>query len=184
MWPWGHAAVGYLAYRAWVARTGRPLDGLAVVALGVGTQAPDLVDKPLGWYTAVLPAGRSLAHSVLVALLVTAVAYSAARRYGSAVPGAFALGYWTHLAADSYKAFVLGDLSGVAYLAYPFVALPPEPEGVGVLYLLRRLELTPFLAVELLVTVAAVALWLRDGHPGLGTLRSWLARLRSPSDAR
>lgn len=181
MWPWGHAAVGYLAYRAWVARTGRPIDGLAVVALAAGTQAPDIVDKPLGWYAAVLPAGRSLGHSVLAATLVAAVAWNAARRYDRpVVAGAFALGYWTHLLADSYHAALTGEFGELAFLAYPFVTLQPEPPGVGLLYLLRRLELTPFLALELLLTAAALALWVRDDVPGLDALRLWLARRRAP----
>lgn len=180
MWPWGHAAVGYLAYRAWLARTGRPIDGLAVVALAVGTQAPDLVDKPLGWYTSVLPAGRSLAHSVLVATVVSAVAWSVVRRADRpVVGGAFALGYWAHLVADSYHAALTGEFGALAFLAYPFVELSPEPPGVGLLYLLRRLELTPFLAFELLLTVVAVVLWVRDGVPGLDALRLRVSRSRT-----
>lgn len=181
MWPWGHAAVGYLAYRAWVARSGRPIDGLAVVALAVGTQAPDLVDKPLGWYLGVLPAGRSLGHSVLVATLLAAVAWSVARRYDRpAVAGAFALGYATHLVTDSYHAVLTGEFDALAYLAYPFVHLPPEPPGLGLLYLLRRQEFTPFFAFELVLTVLAVALWVRDDVPGLDAIRVWLARRRAP----
>jgi hypothetical protein len=66
MWPWAHAALGYLAYTLYLRGrfNARPV-GLPVVALGFGTQAPDLIDKTLAWYVGVLPYGRSLAHSLL-----------------------------------------------------------------------------------------------------------------------
>ena len=63
MWPWDHLAFGYvwytLASRGW---DGRPPSNAAAIALAVGTQFPDLVDKPLAWWLDVLPAGRSLGH--------------------------------------------------------------------------------------------------------------------------
>ena len=57
MWPWGHLAAGYPVYTAYTRlHTGDPpADVPALVAL-LGTQLPDLVDKPL----AVLPTVRSL----------------------------------------------------------------------------------------------------------------------------
>ena len=60
MLPWGHLAVGYLAYSLAVrVRSGGPPAGLAVAALAVGTQFPDLIDKPLVSWVSVLPSGRS-----------------------------------------------------------------------------------------------------------------------------
>jgi len=175
MWPWAHAAVGYLAYRALGRRVGRPPDPLAVVVLGLTTQLPDLVDKPLGWYLGVLPAGRSLAHSLLVAGLVCAVAYSAARRYGRPrLAGVAALGYLSHLAGDSYGAALAGDFGGLSFLAYPFVPAPEEPPGVGLLFQLRTQQPTPEFLFGLALTGLAVGLWLRDGRPGLGVLVGWL----------
>ncbi|PSQ17916.1 hypothetical protein BRC99_00275 [Halobacteriales archaeon QS_7_69_60] len=68
MLPWGHLAVGYLAYSLAVrGRTGGPPAGLATAALAVGTQFPDLIDKPLVAWVSLLPSGRSLGHSLLFA---------------------------------------------------------------------------------------------------------------------
>ena len=175
MWPWAHAAVGYLAYRLLGWRVGRPPDPAAVVVLGVTTQLPDLIDKPLGWYLGVLPGGRSLAHSLLFAGLVWAIADSAARRYDRpGLAGVAALGYLSHLAGDSYQAVLTGEFAGLTFLAYPFVPIPEGPPGVGLLYLIRTQQLDPFFLFGLALTALAVGLWLADGRPGLGVLADWL----------
>ena len=60
MWPWGHLALGYLLHSPLArARFGRPPTDRATLLLVIGTQLPDLVDKPLAWWLGVLPAGRS-----------------------------------------------------------------------------------------------------------------------------
>jgi membrane-bound metal-dependent hydrolase YbcI (DUF457 family) len=175
MWPWAHGAVGYLAYRLAGRQAGRAPDPTAVLVLGLATQLPDLIDKPLGWYLGVLPGGRSLAHSLLFAGLICAVAYSAARRYRRPrLARVFALGYSSHLAGDAYAHALSGRLEALGFLAYPFVPVPPEPPGVGLLSLVSALRLDAFLAFELLVTAAAVGLWLYDGRPGLGVVAGWL----------
>ena len=71
MWPWGHVALGYLFYSLYVHwRHDRPPSAPAAIAVGVGTLLPDVIDKPLAWWAAVLPNGRSLAHSAVVMGLV------------------------------------------------------------------------------------------------------------------
>lgn len=57
MWPWGHVGAGYLVYTLLRRHTGERPAGAAVLALAVGTQFPDLVDKPLGWTVGLLPGG-------------------------------------------------------------------------------------------------------------------------------
>jgi membrane-bound metal-dependent hydrolase YbcI (DUF457 family) len=175
MWPWAHGAVGYLLYRLAGRQAGRPPDPMAVVVLGLATQLPDLIDKPLGWYLGVLPGGRSLAHSLLFAGLACAIAYSAARRYRrSRLAAVFALGYTSHLAGDAYAGVLSGRLEALSFLAYPFVPIPPEPPGFGLLSLIGNLRLDAFLAFELVVTLLAVGLWLSDGRPGLAVVAGWL----------
>ncbi len=102
MWPLGHAAVGYLLYTlATRARFDRPPTALALCALLVGTQFPDLVDKPLAWYVGVLPTGRTLAHSLLVLIPVSLVVLALARRYDRTELGfAFVLGALSHAVVD------------------------------------------------------------------------------------
>ena len=57
MWPWGHLVFGYLLYLLVRPRAWRNGDRFAVIVLMIGTQVPDIVDKPLAWWFGVLPSG-------------------------------------------------------------------------------------------------------------------------------
>ncbi|MFB6164765.1 MAG: metal-dependent hydrolase [Haloarculaceae archaeon] len=189
MWPWEHAAVAYLAYSLWChgARRRPPTDAGAVAVL-LGSQFPDLVDKPLAWWVGVLPAGRSLAHSLLVALpLVVAVAawtrWAGYRRVG----GAFAVGYLSHLPADVFYPVLLGsDGPAVSFLLYPLVPVGPGSQLDGFAKLQHLLaEFSTFLGTprgtvyllgELGLLAAALAVWSGDGRPGLGVVRRRVRR--------
>jgi membrane-bound metal-dependent hydrolase YbcI (DUF457 family) len=171
MWPWGHAAFGYLLYRLGPSATGRRPTGPAVLALGVGTQFPDLVDKPLAWSLAVLPSGRSLAHSVLVAaVVIAAVAYvtrsSGRRRAGRA----FAVGYLSHLLGDALVPLVELDAAFLTFLVWPLLPPPPYESDSGFAEHVASLSLTTTTAVGLLLTALALTVWAHDGYPGLATL--------------
>ncbi|NHN46663.1 metal-dependent hydrolase [Halostella sp. JP-L12] len=124
MWPPGHLAVGYLAYAlSRQYREGRSPEPAATVALAVGTQLPDLVDKPLSWTLAVLPTGRTLAHSVVTAAAVTVIVGRYARAVDRAELGnAFAIGYGSHLLADLYAAVAAGDAETNLFLFWPIVS--------------------------------------------------------------
>lgn len=182
MWPWGHAAVGYLCYVLYLhgRGQGRPAD-LPVLAVGLGTQAPDLVDKTLAWYLPVLPAGRSLAHSLIAVVVVSAVVYALARRRNrSDVGGAFAIGYLTHPLVDGLQAFVAGEWQFLTYLAYPLLPAPHYPGEHGLLAHLLRLEASPWIVGELVLTAAALLVWRHHGYPGLPVVRGWLRRATAP----
>lgn len=169
MLPWGHAAVGYLAYSGLAQLRGRlPLDGWAVVALGFGTQFPDLVDKPLAWSLAILPAGRSLAHSALSLTLVAAIALYVARRRGrERTAWAFLTGYASHLAADAIAPLSRGDVHGVSYVLYPLLPVPEPDRDYSFIEFFLSLQLTPLIGLGLVLSVLAVGQWYRDGQPGL-----------------
>ncbi len=126
MWPWAHAAVGYLCYVAYAYRRGLPLRGLPVVAAVLATQGPDLLDKPLAWTFTVLPAGRSLGHSALFATLLVALGwYVLASRLGRpAVAAGATVGYLSHLPADGLGAVLAGRWADLSYLAWPLLPLP------------------------------------------------------------
>lgn len=175
MWPWAHAAVGYLLYSLSLHhRDARPPSGGAAVAVGVGTLAPDLVDKPLAWYAGVLPTGRSLTHSLLVVVPVALVlAWVLARRGHAETGRALAVGLVSHPLADALHPLVSGEWVYLSFLGWPLLPSPEYDGPESVLARLRMLEMTPFFAFELLVTAAAIALWAGHGYPGLGTLRSW-----------
>lgn len=126
MFPWTHAAFGYLLLLSVAVLLRRRLSRAELVAVIVGTQLPDLVDKPLAWWFNVLPSGRSLAHSLLVAvplsLLVLAVAWYLTH---PEVGFAFGVGYASHLIGDSYVALYYWRPEELTYLLWPL--LPPYP---------------------------------------------------------
>jgi len=172
MWPWGHAAVGYLVYSLVVRSRGETPGGLAVLALGVGTQFPDLVDKPFGWTLGILPGGRSLAHSLLTFALVTAVlVYITRRSRHRRLTFAFSVGYLTHTLSDGLAAAVDGAYGDLSYLLWPLLPMPAyETEQTFVAHF-AQLSLDSWLAVEGGLIVLAIVLWQLDGRPGLATVR-------------
>lgn len=173
MLPWGHAAVGYLIYSLAARLENRhPPDGWAVVALGFGTQFPDLVDKPLAWSFGILVAGRSLAHSVLTLTAVAVVLLYVARRRGhETVARAFLVGYATHLATDAVDPLWYGNYDALRYLLYPLVAVPTPERDYGIVEFFLNLKLTPLVSVGLVLAGLALGQWVRDGLPGLAELR-------------
>ncbi|MFW6320607.1 MAG: metal-dependent hydrolase [Halohasta sp.] len=178
MWPLGHAAVAYLGYSASTrTRTGTPPGSLALVALAVGSQLPDLVDKPLSWYLGVLPTGRSLGHSVFFLVPLAAVVYVLARRYSRAEYGlAFGVGLGTHLLADALP-LLWGD-GDIALMLWPLLSIEGYPDGAPTItgLLLASLD-QPYFLSEFVVAGLAAWLWHRDGYPGVGSLRRRLAAL-------
>lgn len=190
MWPWGHLAVGYLMYSGdrWLRYREQPR-GWPVIALAAGALFPDVVDKPLAYWFTVVPSGRSLAHSLFALVAVYLAFRWAARRYRrSAWGAAFALGYASHLIADSYVPLLGGRFEELTFLLWP--ALPsPEYDATGFSFHYRKLAamvaevdahrlLTawndPFV-VELWLVLVAVVLWARHRAPPLPTLRVWVA---------
>jgi hypothetical protein len=179
MWPWAHAAVGYLCYAAYCRYGGRRPAGPAALAVGLGTQLPDLIDKPLAWYLGVLPHGRSFAHSlvtgvpfVLAPLVVLCVARGR-RDLGVAL----AVGYLSHLVGDGYAAALAGNWRGLGYLAWPLVPAPTDEVG-GLFELLANVQGEPAFLFGLVVTAVGLVVWARQGTPGLGTVRAWALAVR------
>jgi hypothetical protein len=153
MWPWGHLVLGYAGYLLVRPAARKRADRLTVVALVVGTQFADLVDKPLGWWLGVLPSGRSLAHSVLVAALVVAVVAVVADRWGRpGIGGGFGFGYASHLLGDALVPLWQGSPDELTFLLWPLLPPPPYDEPVdlaGVIAFLRGTELSPLFLAEL-----------------------------------
>jgi len=183
MWPWEHLAIGYLCYSLFLRLTARERPRTAgVVAVAIGSQFPDLIDKPLGWGTTLLPSGTSLAHSTLfavpIAMFVVAVAWTLDR---PSVGFGFSIAYLAHLPADVLYPVMIGGEPKLSFLLWPLVPVDSSPpvEIVG-----RVTELamefievlsTPagyrFLMLEALLLGLTVLLWHADGLPGLELLR-------------
>lgn len=168
MMPWGHAAVGYLSYSLLSRlRYRRAPTGTETIVLGVGTQFPDLIDKPLA-AIGVLSYGRSLAHSLLTMTLLFAVLFVLLRgtQY-SRLLFPFAVGNVSHAFADIGGALLRGDHFGTTFLVWPFTfdvpayTVPAYFQNEYVLYVL-----SDFTAQWGLALVAGV-LWLVEGAPSL-----------------
>jgi len=184
MWPWTHLAVGYLLVSLLWRLRARRLDGSVAVAAALGTQFPDLVDKPLAWALGVLPAGRSLTHSVLVATVVSAAVLSVARRRAHPDPGlAFVVGYASHLAGDAIPKLPAGEFDSLTFLLWPLLPLPTYDGSEPVVAALGEVLVAP--AAYLLASpgrlaflVVVLALWSADGFPGVARIGRYLSRNR------
>jgi len=180
MWPWGHLAVGYLLYAGFTRwRFDRSPQGGATLAVLFGTQFPDLVDKPLAWTFHLLPSGRSLAHSLLTATLVCVLVWLFVRWHGHSILGTgFAIGYVSHLFADALSPVLAGEYRYVSYLGWPVLDQPSYDTSMGFAAQFAGISLTPLFVLQLVLGAFAIALWFRDGCPGLAILRGWLGSWR------
>lgn len=172
MLPWGHASVGYLCYTLYTRlRYRRAPLGPAVVALAVGTQFPDLIDKPMAWTYSILPSGRSFTHSVLTVAVVAGLLYWTYRnRTELATAGAFVVGWASHLFADSYSV-LFGEPTCVDYLLWPLAICPYEEGSRSIIEFLLAVELADGHLFGIGLTAVATVVWLLDGAPGLRYLR-------------
>jgi len=179
MWPWEHLVFGYLLFSGAAHLVGGRAPGdRAAVVLAVATQLPDLIDKPLGWVVGVLPAGRSLGHSLLFFAALFLAAWAVERWLGARLArGALVVGYLSHLVGDVVYPVVLGKDLSAGFLLWPLV--PAESGGVtGVVlhvsdlwtaYAAYLLSTAGGLALllELSFLVAGFVVWLADGAPGI-----------------
>ena len=181
MWPWEHAAVGYLVYSLSVRRlTGAPPSDRAAWALLFGTLVPDLVDKTLSWGLGLFPTGYAVGHSIFVAVPVGVLVLQRARGRSRALScWAFVTGYWSHLVGDVLSPLRAGDPVAVERLLWPVVVGGPYEESYGLERGLVYLgdfvagfgSMGPAgLALTLVLPALTVALGVADGLPGVGPL--------------
>lgn len=174
MWPWGHAAVGFVCYYLYSRVRGHAsVPSGPTVALGVGTQLPDMIDKPLAWQLGLLPNGRSLGHSVLIAVAVVTVVWLLRPRVSTLSRPpivSFAIGYFTHLFGDALYPLLGGEWYYLGFLGWPIVPPVDYPPTNGVTSKLLGVQLTPSLLFELLLLAVALRLWWDEGRPGVDWL--------------
>jgi membrane-bound metal-dependent hydrolase YbcI (DUF457 family) len=187
MWPWGHLAVGYLSYVAWLRVRGastRTQTGVTVAAVGVGSQFPDIIDKPLAWTVPLLPSGRSLAHSLIIATVVIAVTYRISQTYDyedTAI--AFGVGYVSHSLSDLGPTVVWGLLRGdvsqlewTTYLLWPLLSSPPYPLDSSFQEHIVAFQPDAYVVFQFALAGVALAVWKQSGEPGLSAARTVVHR--------
>ena len=183
MLPWGHLAVGYLCLSLVMrARYRLSPRGPAAIAVAIGTQLPDLIDKPLAWRFGVIPYGRSLAHSLLFLAALAAVAWALAVRYDRRLEAsAFVGAYLSHVLADMLPAVLAGEWAKLGSLFWPITPVYQYPDELDYTIIGFFLELEPAALVspELGLTIVAIGLWVHDGMPGIETALRAGRRLRS-----
>jgi hypothetical protein len=183
MWPWEHFAVAYVAVSLWFRAARRRPGAATVLAVGVGSQFPDLVDKPLAWSVGVLPSGTALAHSVFVAVPLAVLAWRLARTRGRGALGlAFGLSYLLHLPGDlAYGLLTSGGAVPWGAVLWPLVPSATAGPAAGLLtetayyvsvYLgyLSDPRAVSYLVFEAVLVSTAAGLWVADGYPGLRPL--------------
>ena len=156
MFPWTHAAVGYALLVGLALVLRRQVSRAELVAVVAGALLPDLVDKPLAWWFGVLPSGRSLAHSLLLAVPLAVFVLAVAWYRGQLAAGAaFGLGYASHLLGDTYVALYYWRPAELTFLLWP--VLPPYPydDVTGFVNFFSNVTPTPALLVTLGLGIVA-----------------------------
>ncbi|WP_049923559.1 metal-dependent hydrolase [Halopiger djelfimassiliensis] len=180
MWPWEHAVVGYLVYSLCCRLVYRESPtGLEALVVGIASVLPDVVDKPLAWEFGVFDGGYALAHSVFVAVPLTAAVGVVARSRGRPRAGiAFGIGYLLHPPADVLYNYVSEGQAYPELMLWPVATVDAAAASPGFADEFARLfgryqrqvlagELSAYMRVQLALAVGTVLLWLVDGAPVL-----------------
>jgi hypothetical protein len=187
MWPWDHLAFGYLLYLILGAPNPRSQrDDLTFLVLAIGTQLPDLIDKPLAWSLGLLPSGLSLGHSAVFLAILIPIAVSVSNRYGRPeLAGALVTGVASHLIGDVLFALLIGSPRPYQFLFWPAIPTAQETSvGFGLaigeewsnyIRFLSTSRGALYLFLNLTFNAMALVVWILDGTPGMKAVRRWAA---------
>jgi len=127
--PIEHFVVAVVPVVGYVVVRDREFPGAWLVLVAfLGSQFPDLVDKPLAHVLFVLPSGRVFMHSLPFAVPLSLLVIGYARQTGRLrTGGVFVFAYVSHLAADNYRALTGAGAHVPADLLWPFVPPTPRP---------------------------------------------------------
>jgi hypothetical protein len=134
MRPIEHLIVALLCVGCYVVLVARRLPSLELAAVTfIGSQFPDIIDKPLALELGVLPTGRVGMHSLPVAVPVWTLAILYGWKTDRIRAGvAFAIAYASHLVADNHAALSAGQIpSDLFWPLTPPVPRPAIPYWAG-----------------------------------------------------
>ncbi|NGM70447.1 metal-dependent hydrolase [Natronolimnobius sp. AArcel1] len=178
MWPWEHLIFAYVLYSLLVHVTWRrPPTTRETIAVVVGSQLPDLIDKPLAWTFGITETGYAIGHSIFVFPVVCLAVFAMMDRIpdGRLLTGAFSLAYLSHLITDVLNPMRMGRDPELRVILWPLESPPAHDHGGFldhfVVYFVRYLNqlvsggLSEAALVQLTIVLAVSALWLYDGAP-------------------
>jgi hypothetical protein len=94
----------------------------------VGSQFPDLIDKPLAHYFGVIPSGRVFMHSLPIALpFLAMVLWYGLWTHRSRLSVVFVVAHLSHLFADNYHSLRASPPSVPTDLLWPITQAAPRP---------------------------------------------------------
>jgi hypothetical protein len=133
MLPIEHFVVAFLPVSAYVLGRDRrlPIPGLVAIVF-VGSQFPDLIDKPLAYQFGLIPSGRVFMHSLPIAgpfltIIMLYGWYTGRPR----VTSAFVFAHLSHLFADNYRALLQPNPSVPSDLFWPITQPIPRSAVPG-----------------------------------------------------
>ncbi|MUW13791.1 metal-dependent hydrolase [Halorubrum sp. CBA1125] len=136
MLPIEHFIVALLPVVGYVLVRDRRLPTLQLVAIVfVGSQFPDLIDKPLAHQFQLLPNGRVFMHSLPIAVPFLCLVGLYGRKTERPRPaGAFAFAHLSHIVADNRRALLSSDPtvpSDMLWPLRPVIQRPMVPHWAG-----------------------------------------------------
>jgi membrane-bound metal-dependent hydrolase YbcI (DUF457 family) len=127
---------------------------------------PDIVDKPLSFMVTSLPS-RSFAHSIFTVALVSLVISYVTRRADRREFGVAAVfGYLSHISADLVDSQVI-PAEPLVFVFWPLITDYHHIDSIE--GLLALISPTPYVVLQMVLTVLGVGLWVYDGKPGLAS---------------
>ncbi|WP_324756976.1 metal-dependent hydrolase [Haloarcula sp. GH36] len=137
MFPTAHLALALIPVVAFALVRDRRIPSTSLVGLcAVGSQFPDLIDKPLAHVFHLIPSGRVFMHSLPFAIpLSLLVGWYALETHRLRAGAVFVFAYGTHVLADNWTGLTDGNPELPPDLLWPFVQpvqRPVVPHWAGI----------------------------------------------------
>ncbi|TKX61873.1 metal-dependent hydrolase [Halorubrum sp. GN12_10-3_MGM] len=161
MFPLEHFLVALLPILAYALIRNRQLPSKGLLfAVFLGSQFPDLIDKPLAYWVGILPSGRVFTHSLPIAIPIAVIVLGYGWRTDRLqIAGGFVAAYLFHLLGDTYRVLLTGQIPPM--LVWPSVTLQRHsrlPSWAGI----DGINVRMWNLFSLLVLTVILAILIRD----------------------